>query len=468
MRRSSESLAALLGIRRTDADLFRCVSGTLVAEDLFLRANLLADKLSNARERIIVPSDDAIALLAGIAGCWLSDNTAVVWRKSAIGIESLMELTAAATSVRWDPQLNDWHVERLSTTFATEQPGDVIILTSGSTGKPKGVALDLGRMAVNAALAGSKVGVSSCDFWAVDADMSLMSPLGHTLTAWSSQVPLQHLGGLDWTRRSELFTAQRGGYGGAPLQIRELAQRITGNGPCIIVSSGDFLPPALGAAADARFPNAKLHKIYGLTEVSGRLCILPHDERQLHRAAAGFPLPGFEVTIGDTGDGNDIGEICVSGPTMMCGYWRPGGSFEPVGGSIFRTGDLGSIRSDGLVTVSGRRDDVFKVGAEKVDRHSIERALQSTLTEHEFCVLPVIHPVFGQTPALFVACTTMQGLPSRAALMQTVRARLPPRYMPSIMLYVGKTLPKLPNGKLDKQHLTYEFSKYPDLYAKQN
>jgi hypothetical protein len=59
-------------------------------------------------------------------------------------------------------------------------------------------------------------------------------------------------------------------------------------------------------------------------------------------------------------------------------------------------------------------------------------------------------------------------LPSRAALMQTVRARLPPRYMPSIMLYVGKTLPKLPNGKLDKQHLTYEFSKYPDLYAKQN
>jgi acyl-CoA synthetase (AMP-forming)/AMP-acid ligase II len=467
MRRSSESLAALLGIRRTGADLFRCASGTLVAEDFFFRANLLANKLPNARERIIVPSDDPIALLAGLAGCWLSNNTAVVWRKSAIGIEFLMELTAAATSIRWDNHVNGWHVDR-PTTFATEQPGDVIILTSGSTGKPKGVALDLGRMAVNATLAGSKVGISSCDFWAVDADMSLMSPLGHTLTAWSSQVPLQHLGGLDWTRRSELFARQRGGYGGAPLQIRELAQRITGNGPCIIVSSGDFLPPALGAAVDARFPNAKLHKIYGLTEVSGRLCVLPHDVRQLHPAAAGFPLPGFEVMIGETDDGNDIGEICVSGPTMMCGYWRPGGSFEPVGGSIFGTGDLGSIRSDGLVTVSGRRDDVFKVGAEKVDRHSIEQALQSTLAEHEFCVLPVIHPVFGRTPALFVACTTMQGLPSRAALMQTVRARLAPRYMPSIMLYVGKTLPKLPNGKLDKQHLTYEFSKYPDLYAKQN
>ena len=257
MRRSSESLAALLGIRRTGADLFRCASSTLVAEEFFLRANLLADKLSSARERIIAPSDDPIAFLAGLAGCWLSNNTAVAWRKSAIDIGSLAELTVAAASIRWDPQLNDWHVDRLSATSTVERPGDVIILTSGSTGKPKGVALDLGRMAVNAALAGSKVGVSSCDFWAVDADMSLMSPLGHTLTAWSSQVPLQHLGGLDWTRRSELFAAQRGGYGGAPLQIRELAQRITGRGPRIIVSSGDFLPPALGAAVDARFPDAR-------------------------------------------------------------------------------------------------------------------------------------------------------------------------------------------------------------------
>src|ERR1700689_3282771 len=155
MRRSSESLAALLGIRRTDADLFRCVSGTLVAEDLFLRANFLADKLPNARQRIIVPSDDPIALLAGIAGCWLSNNTAVIWRKTAIDIASLTDLTAAAAAIRWDSQIGDWHIDRLSTA-SIEQPGDLIILTSGSTSKPKGVALDLHRAVANAALAGSR------------------------------------------------------------------------------------------------------------------------------------------------------------------------------------------------------------------------------------------------------------------------------------------------------------------------
>jgi long-chain acyl-CoA synthetase len=467
MRRRSESLAALLGVRSANAVLFRCASGTLVAEELFLRASSLASRLPNQRERIIVPSDDPIALLAGIAGCWLSNNTAVVWRKTAIDIASLTDLTAAAAAIRWDSQIGDWHIDRLSTA-SIEQPGDLIILTSGSTSKPKGVALDLHRAVANAALAGSRVDVSSCDFWAVDADMSLMSPLGHTLMAWSSQIPVQHLGGVDWARRSELFAGQRGGYGGTPLQIRELAQRITGDGPRIIVSSGDFLPPALGAAIDARFPKARLHKIYGLTEVSGRLCVLPHEQRQLHPEAAGFPLPGFDVFIDETDDGNDFGEICVSGPTIMRGYWRSDGNLEPLEGSIFRTGDLGFMGNDGLVTVSGRRDDVFKVGAEKVDRHSIEQALQSTLAEHEFCVLPVVHPALGQTPALFVACSDMKRLPSRTTLIQAVRGKLPPRYTPSMTLFVGNALPKLPNGKLDKQLLVNEFSKYPDLYAAQS
>jgi long-chain acyl-CoA synthetase len=468
MRRSIESLAALLGIRRTGAELFRCASGTLTADELFFRASLLAGKLPGAKERVIVPSDDPIALLAGIAGCWLSNTTAVAWRKSAIEIAAVAELTAAVASVRWNGHINDWHIDRLSGLPSIEYPGDLIILTSGSTGKPKGVALDLRRVVVNAALTGNKVGVSSCDFWTVDADMSLMSPLGHTLMAWSSQIPVHHLAGLDWTKRNDLFAGARGGFGGAPLQIRELAQRIAGPGPHVIVSSGDFLPPALGAAIDARFAQARLHKIYGLTEVSGRLCILTHNERQSNPTAAGFPLPGFEVLMEDAGEESDIGEICVSGPTIMCGYWRPGGKFEPAGDQMFRTGDLGSVRSDGLVTVSGRRDDVFKVGAEKVDRHSIEQALQPALAQHEFCVLPVIHPVMGQTPALFVACTDAATLPSRATLVQTVRGRLPPRYTPSLTLFVGKTLPKLPNGKLDKQLLIHEYSKYPDLYAQQN
>jgi acyl-CoA synthetase (AMP-forming)/AMP-acid ligase II len=375
-------------------------------------------------------------------------------------------LTSATTSVCWDDKANDWRIDRLlAASKAYQQPGDLIIMTSGSTGKPKGVALDLGRVLTNAALAGSKVGVSSASAWTVDADMSLMSPLGHTFMAWANQVPVFHLGGVDWQSRGKFFAENRAGFGGAPLQIRELVQRIEGVGPQIIVSSGDFLPSALGSAVDARFPDTKLHKIYGLTEVSGRLCVLPHNARQSDPSAAGFPLPGFEVFVDEAEENENTGEICVSGPTLMCGYWKAGTGFEPVRNSFFRTGDLGSIRRDGLVTVNGRRDDVFKVGAEKVDRLSIEQAIQAELSGYDFCVLPVIHHVLGQTPVLFIAAKGSDGLPSRTSLIRAIRNKLPSRYMPSMMLSAGEALPKLPNGKLDKQLLINSFSKFPDVYS---
>jgi acyl-CoA synthetase (AMP-forming)/AMP-acid ligase II len=121
-----------------------------------------------------------------------------------------------------------------------------------------------------------------------------------------------------------------------------------------------------------------------------------------------------------------------------------------------------------MVVVTGRRDDVFKVGAEKVDRHSIEEVLQAELTGHEFCVLPVIHPVLGQTPALFVASCESERVPPRAAIVGAVRSRLPARFIPTIMLSVGATLPKLPNGKLDKQHLISNFSTFAELHVDRN
>ena len=463
MTRTAESLAALLGIRRSTKNIFRWSSDSIVAEELFFRATLLAGKLQNVKGRVVVPSDDPISLLAGIAGCWLSENTAVAWRKSTLPIEALTELTAAATAVCWDSCLKDWQVHRVSDVSAIEQPGDLVLLTSGSTGRPKGVALDLGRVVANAVMAGSRIGVSSVSLWTIEADMSLMSPLAHTFMAWANQVPVHHLGGMDWPRRSELFAVQRAAYGAAPLQIRELAQRIEDRGPQIIVSSGDFLPPALGRMIEQRFPDALIYKIYGLTELSGRLCILSHEERRANPAAAGIPLPGFRVFVDKADDADELGEICVEGPTLMLGYWRSGGSFEPCARPFFRTGDLGSMH-DSLIAISGRLDDVFKVGAEKVDRHSIEQALMKELEGCEFCVLPVIHPVFGQAPVLFVASNDLENIPSRVSLIQAVRGRLPSRYIPSMILLVGATLPRLANGKLDKQFLINNVPKFVDLY----
>ena len=169
--------------------------------------------------------------------------------------------------------------------------------------------------------------------------------------AWSNQVPVQHLGGLEWSSRSRLFAKGKGGYGGAPLQIRELSQRMIGAGPNVIVSSGDFLPLALAAAVEVRFPRGKASQDLR-TDRSLRPAMHSYPRRAPTQSSCRrrFPLPGFRgiCTSRSRSDRKENpGEskrnlkknsrkIYLAGPTLMCGYWRSGGDFEPMEGPVFR------------------------------------------------------------------------------------------------------------------------------------
>ncbi len=248
IRRTPQAVAALLGLRDASAEIFHCSSGAYSARDLMRCAGELADCVTDfERQRVIVPSDDPFAAVCGVVGCWLADATLVLWRRSAIAIEAIVRLTDASAIAERDSAQGRWRVESAgSSERGSRAPGDLVIMTSGSTGQPKGVALDLCRTVGNAALAGSRLDVGDTSFWTADADMSLMSPLGHTLMAWCYQKPAYHLTGMGWKARTALFAGAPGGFGGTPLQLREIAQRLNGDGPRILVSSGDFLPSSLG------------------------------------------------------------------------------------------------------------------------------------------------------------------------------------------------------------------------------
>jgi acyl-CoA synthetase (AMP-forming)/AMP-acid ligase II len=164
-------------------------------------------------------------------------------------------------------------------------------------------------------------------------------------------------------------------------------------------------------------------------------------------------LPGLSARIAaPDSDGN--GEIEARTPLMAAGYYLPGGAFEPIQGAWFATGDIGTIDPDGVVTVIGRADDVFKVGGEKVDRMTSEAALAGLLKDRSYCVLPVEHHLFGLCPALFVEIGPERPPPSWAEVVAHLRPILPTRYIPSLMYAVEGELPRLPSGKLDRLALT--------------
>ena len=107
---------------------------------------------------------------------------------------------------------------------------------------------------------------------------------------------------------------------------------------------------------------------YGLSETSPMVSAngwMGYGESRLN--SVGKVLNGIEVTIDtsawDDPDRPDEGEIIVTGPNVMKGYWnKPEETakviMEP---GTFRTGDLGKLSKDGYLTITGRVKSQFKL-----------------------------------------------------------------------------------------------------------
>lgn len=337
-------------------------------------------------------------------------------------------------------------------------PGEVVLLTTGSTGAPKGVVLTFGQLIMNCSLAGDRIGIRDCDYWCVEVDLSFTSGLCHTLMAWINHVPLYYTKNIEGRDLSAIFQDNVAGFGGSPIQLSKLCDLLSGDAaPAKVMSSGDFLPMSYVEKILSRFPNTQINRFYGLTELSGRFCSLPHQLIRSAPNAVGLPLPGFEVQIREE-DGSicatgTIGDVWAKSPLLMQGYIRIHTPFEDVGANNngwFNTNDKGSVADNGLITLIGREHDVFKVGGEKVSRTEIETALAKFI-KTEFVVLPVEHPGFGVMPVLFVEAG--DDLPSWQDIRAFAFANLEAKFVP-MQGYVMENLPRTNTGKIIRNALT--------------
>ena len=419
---------------------------------------------NKSRPCLLIPSSNPAQFLVGLLGSHLAQTIAVPWRNSVIGAAAAGEPVRPDAALRFDgASIDRCSLERLDfPPFEGRRRGELVMLTSGSTGQPKGVALDFRKVVLNALAAGSALGVNQCRAWCIDIDLALMSAVCHLLMAWQFDVPFVVMGGIKPNHLSDLLDGPFG-FGGSPMQLVRLHEQLPpGRTPRLLASSGDFFPPQMIDAVQTRYPGAEIHKFYGLTELAGRFCHMPHAALMQNKAAAGMPLPSYGVRLSGE-DPEGIGEIHARSPLLFEGYYLPDGTFEPFEGEWFATGDLGTIDKDGVVTLIGRADDVFKVGGEKVDRYSIEAALSDLLAAGEYCVVPVEHEVLGQCPALFVATRDAVILPKWSEIVAHLRSRVPNRFVPSLMYKVELGLPRLASGKIDRMSLARHHAQFGRL-----
>ncbi len=196
---------------------------------------------------------------------------------------------------------------------------------------------------------------------------------------------------------------------------------------------------------------------YSLTEAQMAVIANPVvGEKKL--GSVGMPLPDVHVSIVDAEDGRtpvpagEIGEIVISAPQLMRGYWqKPDETREMLrtndrGERRLYTGDLGYLDEDGYLFIVDRKKDLIKTCGFQVWPREIEEVISSHPTVAEVGVVGLPDTMRGEVVKAFVVlrsdCTV-----TPSELKSYCRERLAPYKVPAKYEFVTE-LPKTQVGKV--------------------
>jgi acyl-coenzyme A synthetase/AMP-(fatty) acid ligase len=254
----------------------------------------------------------------------------------------------------------------------------LLLATSGSTGNPKLVRLSHDAVDGNAEAIAEVLGITAADVTVTTL------PLFYTygLSVLNSHV-----------RRDATVVLERGGilqrdfwtvvneYGvtslaAVPYQY-EMLRRLRfdpARYPTLrtLTQAGGRLRTELVADFAERMATVggRLFVMYGQTEATARMAVLPPGRIGDKLGSAGLPIPGGAFSI-------DNDEVLYHGPNTMLGYAETAADLargDELGG-VLRTGDLGRLDDDGFLFITGRLKRMGKIFGVRVNLDDVERHL---------------------------------------------------------------------------------------------
>jgi long-chain acyl-CoA synthetase len=195
---------------------------------------------------------------------------------------------------------------------------------------------------------------------------------------------------------------------------------------------------------------------YGLTEASPVVTFSPlTGERKLN--SIGIPLPGTQVRLVD-GDGRDValgdpGELLVSGPQVMQGYWnRPDETKVALRNGWLHTGDIATVDEDGYYRIVDRMSDLILVSGFNVYPTEVEEVIARMNEVHEAAVIGVPDAETGEAVH---AVVVPQGECTADAIRDHCRRYLAAYKVPRTVEF-RSDMPKTPIGKILRRALRSE------------
>jgi fatty-acyl-CoA synthase len=381
---------------------------------------------------------------------WVAAEPPVAGGADSLPYEEL--LAAAAPEPRDEP-------------VALEDPC-LVMYTSGTTGRPKGAVLTHGNMTWNAT--NQLLGM---DFTADERTLAL--------------APLFHIGGLNGTVNPTLLR------GGCAVIVRRFdpaetlrvieEQRVTSffavptmldamsREPGFATRDLSALRTIGAAGAAVPIPTLRtwldrgvtMQQCYGMTEASPGCTVLDPADAERKVGSAGKPLFFTDLRVvrpdGTDADADEIGEVAVSGPNVMAGYWNdPEQTAAVLRDGWYHTGDAGSIDAEGYLTIRDRYKDMIISGGENVYPAEIESALLELPQVVETAVIGVPDERWGEVGLAIVV--PAPGAPEDPeAIRAALRERLAGFKVPRHVEFVDE-LPKTATGKIRKPDLRERFA----------
>ena len=337
----------------------------------------------------------------------------------------------------------------------------VMLTTSGTTGSPRFVRLSTDNLLSNANQIARALALGP-DHRAVTT-----MPLSYS---FGLSVMTSHAvsgGSLVVSRRSVIEPqfwddAERHGVNtlaGVPITYRMLkrlgfADRTTT--VRTLVQAGGRLDPALVEHfhETVRARGGRFFVMYGQTEASPRMCVLPADLLPAKAGSVGLPLPGGRVRILDGADRElppgDGGRVVYDGPNVMMGYAtsRDDLALGDVFGDVLDTGDVGYLDEDGCLHLTGRTKRICKLSGVRVSLDEVE-ALAATVVG-DGVDIAVLSP---HDDALVLVVVGHHHDPAGLRRELAVRLKVPPK---QVLVHVLEAMPRLSNGKVDYRTLAKE------------
>jgi acyl-CoA synthetase (AMP-forming)/AMP-acid ligase II len=292
----------------------------------------------------------------------------------------------------------------------------IIQFTSGTTGQAKGAtitqfsALNCAYLRLRHSAGDRDVSMNAVPFHHIGGAVSII--LG-ALSTGGSFIVMPKFDEQDCVRL--LHEARVTHMGGVPTMVERLlahpgiADRASAL--AVVGLGGADISPDLVRRINTEL-GAAVMTTYAQSECPFITNSVAGDDPEVIATTAGRPGDATTIRIVDptTGavlDFGETGEVQVRSPLVMLGYYgMPERTVEVLPGDGFlRTGDLGSLSSDGYLTIRGRIREVIIRGGENIYPAEVEAALGTHPDVMACAVVGLADPAWGETVAASVIAT---------------------------------------------------------------